>query len=380
MKRALLLCLAGCFRYSTMPNDRPDPQLRKLADAKILDMQINLHKQPGLCPGAEGKLYVNATVQWPNMKPVARSLGNDIDSLNPADFAIGGPLVEGDPRAHLHPDPDVLKSIESGFVVDVAYRPQPRFQFHQMFPPEYSCYQGSSIAGRDGNSGQGGNGGASGDTGQDGGPAGNGGPGEPGENGGRLRVYVTVVSTKFYPKLYAVLANGTFFLAPPDRQLVFSAPGGAGGPGGGGGEGGAGGNQNTDARERPDGNGGKTTVMVGSGRAGNGGAGGIGGDGGPGGNGGTVEVIYDAAYPELRGYIAMNVDGGPGGDPGAAGAGGQGGGTNADENAQSGQPGPDGSAGRAGRAGRAGHASIRAGNVSSMFRSIRGLGPAGGSR
>ena len=43
-----LVLLGACFPWSTMPNDRPDPVLRKLADAKVLDMKVNLHKQPGL--------------------------------------------------------------------------------------------------------------------------------------------------------------------------------------------------------------------------------------------------------------------------------------------------------------------------------------------
>lgn len=144
MKRlALVAVTGGCFTYSALPNDRPAPKIRTLADAKIVDMQINLHKQPGLCPGQEGKLYVNATVQWPGMKPVLRSLGNDVDSLDPASFAISGPLLTGDAEAHLHPDGDVLKSIEDGFIIDVKYKPEPRFTFHETFPPEYSCFTGS---------------------------------------------------------------------------------------------------------------------------------------------------------------------------------------------------------------------------------------------
>src|SRR5690348_13413899 len=100
MKRLVLFALAGCFGYSELPNNRPDPEIRKLADAKILDMQINLHKQPGLCPGHEGKLYVNGTVQWPGRKPVLRSIGSDVDSFAPGDFAISGPLLTGDAEAH----------------------------------------------------------------------------------------------------------------------------------------------------------------------------------------------------------------------------------------------------------------------------------------
>lgn len=374
MKRAASVCLlAGCFGYSKLPSDRPDPKLRTMADAKILDMQINLHKQPGLCPGKEGKLYVNGTVQWPNMKPVLRSLGADVDSFAPAAFEIKGPLVTGDEEAHLHPHPDVLKSIEDGFVLDVTYKPEPKFSFHQMFPPEYSCFTGSSVAGAEGAMGQGGNGGVSGSTGESGSPAGNGGPGARGGNGGRLEVFVTVVSTKFYPKLYAVIANDTFYLAPAGRRILFAAPGGPGGQGGGGGEGGHGGDQDVDSVER-----GKTTVLVGKGPAGHGAAGGSGGDGGDGGAGGVVEVTYDAAFPELRQFIEVNVDGGAAGAGGPGGPGGQGGGTQAEENAQTGQDGPDGQDGRPGRPGREGRASVRPGSVATQFRSIRGIQLLGG--
>jgi hypothetical protein len=374
MKRiALVAVTGGCFTYSALPNDRPAPKIRTLADAKIVDMQINLHKQPGLCPGQEGKLYVNATVQWPGMKPVLRSLGNDVDSLDPASFVISGPLLTGDAEAHLHPDGDVLKSIEDGFVIDVKYKPEPRFAFHQMFPPEYSCFTGSYAPGATGDGGNGGQNGASGNDGDNGEPGGPGGDGGRGGDGGTIQAYVTIVATKFYPKLYAVIANDHFYLAPADRRLVFAAPGGTGGGGGQGGAGGSGGNQATTSAERSDGNGGTKTVTVGQGAAGNGANGGNGGTGGNGGNGGTVEVTYDSSFPELRQYLATDVSGGEGGAAGGAGPGGAGGDSNADENAQRGAGGGDGASGRAGRPGRTGRANVRAGSVAAMFRSIRGI-------
>ena len=370
--------LASCFPWSTMPNDRPDPVLRKLADAKILDMKVNLHKQPGLCPGHEGKLYVNATVQWPNMKPVMRALGRDVDSFDPSKFSITGPLIRGNAEAHLFPSDDVQASDETGFETNVVYTLDPKWTFHEVFKPEYSCFTGSYAPGENGNGGNGGFNGNGGNQGENGEHGTNGGPGGRGGNGGHITAYVTIVSTKFYPKLIAVIANGTFYLAPADRELTFAAVGGQGGQGGDGGSGGNGGDQETESHDEPGDDGSTHSVSVGKGRAGNGGNGGNGGYGGDGGNGGTVEVVYDAAFPELRGMIATNVNGGEGGPGGNAGNGGAGGGSTADRNKQTGQDGQGGQGGGAGRPGGQGRANVHAGAVSSQFRNIRGIQIGGG--
>ncbi len=376
MKRAGLVGLvglAGCFEWSSLPNDRADPHLRKITEAQILDMNVNLFKQPGLCPGAEGKLYVNAKVQWPGAQPVPRSLGSDVDSLQPEAFSIKGPLIRGDAQAHLFPDPDVLKSVETGFETDIVYRPQPRFHFHEVFPPEYSCYTGWAQEGGGGGGGASGYGGSGGGQGRDGGHGEPGGRGGRGENGGRITVYVTVVSTRFYQRLLAVIANDTFFLAPADRALTFDVAGGAGGPGGTGGNGGNGGDQKVVERQEHGDNDTVTTVRVGEGRAGNGGNGASGGYGGDGGNGGTVEITYDGAFPELRDLMLTNVDGGPGGDGGAGGNGGAGGGTNAEKGAEQGGSGGNGDQGGSGHQGGRGQASIHAGSVGRRFSNMRGI-------
>jgi hypothetical protein len=382
--RAILLAAvtAGCFSYSEMPGERAAPKLRKLSEAKILSMNVNLYKQTGLCPGKEGKLYVDAMVQWPGLQPVKRTLGSDVDSLDPANFKITGPLLTSDKQAHVIPSGDVLASVETGFETDIVYTPESRFSFHQSFPPEYGCFTGWSERGESGGNGGTGGAGSGGDYGQSGLGGGQGDPGNPGAPGRRIQASVTVVSTKFYPKLYAVMVNGTFFLAPADRQLTFDAAGGAGGQGGDGGPGGPGGPQATEDIEKwVDGT--KTTVRVGRGGAGNGGNGGNGGPGGQGGNGGTVEVTYDSAFPELRNFIATNVDAGAGGNPGNPGYGGDGGGTDAEENAAQGNPGNPGGTNNAGRPGRNGSASVRAGSVGNQFRNLRGitvLGGGGGGR
>ncbi|MEO6772508.1 MAG: hypothetical protein ABI467_05725 [Kofleriaceae bacterium] len=380
MKYLLPLPLvAACFSYSPLPAERAAPVLRKLADAKILDMKVNLHEQPGLCPGHPGKLYVDATVQWPGMEPVLRALGRDVDSLDPSKFSITGPLLRGDADANLIPSDDVQASDDAGFEAKVVYTLEPRWSFHEVFKPEYSCFSGWVIPGDGGAGGSGGYSGSSGSPGESGQHGSNGGPGARGGTGGHVTAYVTIVSTKFYAKLYAVIANGTFFLAPADRELTFAAIGGPGGAGGDGGNGGNGGSQRTESRDEYDDNNNKTTVQVGKGGAGNGGNGGSGGYGGDGGGGGTVEVIYDAAFPELRGMIATDVTGGAGGPGGNGGGAGAGGGSTADRDKQIGQDGQGGQGGSEGRAGVPGRANVRGGAVTSQFRGIRGIQIAGTS-
>jgi hypothetical protein len=368
-----LLPVAGCFMYSPMPSERAAPKLRKISEAKILEMKVNLYMQQGLCPGKEGKLYANANVQWPGGKPVARSIGSDVDSLPPSGFQVTGPLIKGDANAHLFPSADVLASVDSGFEATIVYTPEPRFTFHQVFPPEYSCYVGWYSDGGTGNTGNWGNGGNNGDVGQHGTHGENGGTGGRGSNGGRVTAYVTIVGTRYYPRLLAVWANDTFFLAPANKPLEFGAAGGQGGNGGNGGDGGAGGDQPTKDVERVEDDGSKHTVRVASGRAGDGGDGGTGGRGGDGGTGGTVDVTYDSQFPELRALIRTDVHGGAGGYGGAGGNAGNGGGTNAEEGAQEGQRGQDGGNGGDGGRGSDGRASVHPGSVASRFASLRGL-------
>jgi hypothetical protein len=310
---------------------------------------------------------------------VPRSIGSDVDSLPPNGFDVKGPLLRGDANAHLFPSADVLASVESGFDATIVYTPEPRFTFQENFPPEYSCYTGWYSDGSMGSSGSSGFSGSSGGAGQHGGHGENGGTGNRGGNGGRVVAYVTIVGTKFYPKLLAVWANDNFFLAPADRPLEFGAAGGQGGNGGNGGSGGSGGDQPIKEVKRPDGSGGEKTVRVANGSAGSGGDGGGGGAGGFGGNGGTVDVTYDSRFPELASLIKTDVRGGAAGYGGAGGYGGRGGGTNAEEGAQQGQDGRNGGEGQDGSSGSPGRASVRGGNVGAKFERLRGI-TVGGSK
>lgn len=378
----MLATMTACFRYSEPPVEPPAPKLRNIAEATILDMKVSLYKQKGLCPGMQGKLYADAMVQWPGSEPVKRNIGSDVDSLQPTSFQVSGPLVKGDANAHLHPSADVLASVETGFRAKIVYAPLPKFTFDVEFPPEYTCFTGFWDNGTPGRAGLTGSGGANGDWGQNGGPAGHGTEGGFAGRGGRVSAFVTIVRTKFHPKLIAVIANNVFFLAPPDVPLTFGAVGGQGGPGGDGGQGGAGGNQATESREvwDPDANA-KVNKWFGVGGAGNGGAGGNGASGGRGGDGGTVEVIYDSRFPELARLIRTDVRGGAGGEPGAAGSGGNGGNSDAEQNAVVGAGGPAGVPGEyRGQDGRAGSQRVKAGEVFSKFAKLRGIELAGGRK
>jgi hypothetical protein len=367
------LALGGCFFYESYPTDRPAPHIRKIEEAKLLDLKVNLGDQPGLCPGQPGQLFADATVQWPGAHPVQRTIGKDVDSLAPAAFSITGSLVRGDADAHLIPDGDILKSVQAGFVVDITYTPRPTFKFHETFKPEYSCFSTYKTSGDAGGGGEEGDSGSSGSKASDGKPGKNGRNGGKGVTAGKIEAFVTEVSTPFYPKLLAVRANDTFFLAPADAPLTFAAIGGPGGRGGHGGRGGGGGDQDTYNETITTHDGGHESVSHGKGVAGNGGPGGNGGDGGDGGNGGTIHVTYDAAFPELAELVKTDVSGGAGGGAGPAGSGGSAGRGRGGKDSHEGNAGGDGSEGREGREGQDGRAQVNAGSIASKFHDLAGI-------
>lgn len=367
------LSLSGCFFYESYPNGRPAPHIRKIEEAKLLDLEVNLGEQPGLCPGQQGQLFADATVQWPGAHPVQRTIGKDVDSLAPAAFSIAGSLVRGDADAHLIPDPDIMKSVQAGFIVDITYTPHPTFKFHETFKPEYSCFSTFKVSGEAGGGGEEGDSGSSGSKASDGKPGKNGRNGGKGETAGKIEAFVTEVSTPFYPKLLAVRANDTFFLAPIDTPVTFSATGGRGGRGGHGGRGGGGGDQDTYNETITTHDGGHESVSHGKGVAGNGGPGGNGGDGGDGGNGGTIHVTYDATFPELADLVKTDVSGGAAGGAGPAGHGGSAGRGRGSKDSHDGNAGGDGSEGREGREGQVGRAQVSAGAVASKFHDLAGI-------
>lgn len=373
LKVAIALSLCGCFGWETYPDNRPAPHIRKIEEAKLLALEVNLGEQPGLCPGHPGQLFADATVQWPGAHPVPRTIGKDVDSLAPAAFSVTGPLVRGDSEAHLMPDADIMKSVEAGFVVDITYAPQPSYKFHETWKPEYSCFDGLSVTGEGGGGGEDGNSGHSGSKAADGASGTNGRGGGKGDPGGTIEAFVTEVSTPFYPKLLAVRANDTFFLAPADKPLTFAARGGKGGRGGSGGRGGEGGEQKTINVVVEKASNDHESHSEGTGTAGNGGAGGMGGDGGDGGNGGSVKVTYDSAFPELADLVKTDVGGGAAGSAGRAGSAGAAGRGRGSKNSINGKPGTEGSRGREGRDGKDGRAQVTSGSVASKFHDLAGI-------
>ena len=82
------------------------------------------------------------------MQPVLRSLGNDVDSFAPSSVLDHRPA---DPRRRRRricfPIRDVQKSIESGFETKVVYTLDPKWTFHEVFKPEYSCFTGWGVNG-----------------------------------------------------------------------------------------------------------------------------------------------------------------------------------------------------------------------------------------
>jgi hypothetical protein len=373
LKVAIAFSLCGCFGWETYPDNRPAPHIRKIEEAKLLDLKVNLGEQPGLCPGHPGQLFADATVQWPGSHPVPRTIGKDVDSLAPASFSVTGALVRGDSEAHLVPDADIMKSVEAGFVVDITYTPQPSYKFHETWKPEYSCFDGLSVTGEAGGGGEEGDSGSAGSKAADGSPGKNGRNGGKGLPGGKIEAFVTEVSTPFYPKLLAVRANDAFFLAPADKPLTFAAKGGIGGRGGRGGHGGSGGDQNTVNVVVEKASNDHESHSEGTGTAGNGGSGGTGGDGGDGGDGGSVKVTYDSAFPELANLVKTDIAGGAAGSAGSAGSGGSYGRGRGSKNSIDGKPGGEGQEGREGREGQAGRAQVSSGSVSSKFRDLAGI-------
>lgn len=194
--------------------------------------------------------------------------------------------------------------------------------------------------------------------------------GGPGEAGPEVHVALAYLETKRSGRLMLVRVQPggeqpDYYLVDPQSAgapFVIDARGGAGGRGGQGLSGidGPAGLDGYDGPGCADGTSGRDGT---DGQAG--GPGGLGGNGGQGGNGGTVQVHYDARFPELPARIQVLVEGGEAGERGPGGAGGRGGaggkgGTGvvddsaagaADCTGSSGRDGPGGSTGPGGEPG-----------------------------
>lgn len=325
---ALLLCpllfaTSGCSLLRTL-------QGRNTVDlkgAEIVRMSVDLRKQEKtICPRERVQMgvFLDAKLAgddkpqsfetWAGPPGTSRN-----GKLDFSEFAFASELGVFDDDGFFTPAKDVRASAGKEFSVKAVYRTRPdKFSFELGFKPDYACIKTAPFGGAPGATGRAGQSGKPGESGRYGGSnaggrGGNGGSGSPGGQGAdggdgpHLQAYATFVKTPYYPKLLAIRIRGErddLLLASHDTPFVVEAIGGRGGDGGPGGSGGPGG-------------GGGAGNPAGDG--GDGGRGGDGGNGGRGGHGGEVEIVFDAAFPELGDLLKANVAGGEAGRPGGAG-------------------------------------------------------------
>lgn len=362
-----------------------------LEKAEVKTMSVDIRRQQKtICPRESVQMAIFADIVLDgekNAKPLETWKGkggvNKNDKLDFADFAFHSEQGAFDRDGWFAPNPNLLATASKEFEIKSVFRRRPdKFSFTTTYKPDYSCIKEGGGGGAPGHEGAAGGEGAAGKAGQSGsssssgGEGGDGGSGTSGGQGGdgtpgpRLTVYATLVKTAFYERLVAIAIDGDnkdFLLVPEGQPITIRAQGGAGGSGGAGGHGGLGGGGGAG---NPGGRGGK------------GGQGGNGGNGGNGGPGGSIEFVYDATHPELRGVVKLDVSGGaagPAGNGGGAGSGGSGGSGISPNHtgngppppaAKSGTSGPEGSRGSngaSGRPGAEGRASATAGAVKDKF-------------
>ncbi len=358
-----------------------------LEKAEVRSMSVDVRKaQKTICPREDVQMAVFAEIALEGEKQAkpfetwqGRGGVNKNDKIDFTEFAFNSGEGQVDPDGWFKPNPNVLATVGKEFSIKTVYKRRPdKFSFTTTYKPDYACIKAAGKRGGSGSSGGSGPSGKSGAQGQSGsdksagGPGGDGGNGGPGGNGTsgqpgpKLVVAATLVKTAFYDKLVALRIVGDMddlLLVPIDHPIVLSAGGGAGGSGGNGGSGGSGGR----------GGGGNP-----GGQGGNGGAGGNGGGGGNGGPGGSIELVFDARFPEIARAIKMDVGGGPAGmagGPGSAGSAGSGG-FSQGQGAQSGRDGAAGTAGSGGQSGQPGpegRASAKAGVVQDKIGNLPGI-------
>ena len=319
------------------------------ADTKVIRLALK-NPRSAICPGEPVPLDVELDVV----------VGSDLLHLKQRRFDLDDRIFE--PRQlHLssaqgffgengsfYPDPDVTKSVQTGFVLFVRAPHGPAFAVR--FPPSYECTAAIGAAGRYGAPGRDGedaiavdpnavepDAAARGHTAQEGGAGG---------EGPHFSVYVTWVRTPDYTKLLAARSFGDvqrITLVAPGTPLDIHARGGRGGAGGRGGQGGRGLLKGTST----------------DGRAiyGDGATGGTGGTGGVGGTGGDVDIYVDERFDDLERMFNADTSGGEGGQGGQPGRGGDGGRPNdfkrgMEGSVTQGAPGAPGINGKRGRPGR----------------------------
>jgi hypothetical protein len=360
------LCLAGALALSASAltgchffNHLLGKDSVDLSKADVQSMSVDIRKErKTICPRepVQMAIFIDAILDGEKEKKsfetyTGHSEANKNDKLEFVDFAFNSELGGFDKDGWFAPNPSMLASVDKEFLIKTVYKKRPdKFSFDTKYKPDYQCIKGGGKGGEAGASGGSGSPGQSGHDGQygsdsqsggQGSAGGQGSPGADGSNGGagpHIVAFATYAKTSFYDKLVAIKIGGDlddFLLAPIDQPLVLSASGGSGGKGG------------------------------------------------SGGAGGTLELVFDARYPDLANLFKLDVSGGAGGDAGSAGNGGSGGGSGSGITPQgsqssvaSGQRGSDGSNGGSGAPGQKGpdgHGSTKAGAVADHFSGLAGV-------
>ncbi len=357
------------------------------------------------CPGGESIQLAVAVTTTDGKRLDTWNRGETRDGklpFNIFEYTTTWGQIDGDGFVRLPDDP--IAAIGRVVTVEVRVAERPDLVGTVALEPDFGCggvlgglgAQGQSgwtgDGGHDGRAGAAGNDTSDGRDGEHGSDAGDGSDGGPGGPGPRVEAAVALVDTATGQRL-AVLrtwSNGaaaTTVYDPKGRPwgvVALGGEGGRGGSGGRGGAGGAGGNGTYKSSSSSSGSGsgsgsgdGDDKPGTSGGNGGDGGRGGDGGNGGDGGDGGTIELVYDAAFPELLDTIVVDNRGGRGGEAGWAGDGGAGGtGGSGERRGYDGRPGQSGRVGARGRDGVAGpRAQIRAGDVRALFADLaeRGL-------
>jgi hypothetical protein len=380
--------LTGCHFWNRLwGKDTVD-----LAKADVQSMSVDIRKErKTICPREQVQMAVFADVVLEGEKEkksvetwAGRAGANKNDKLDFVEFAFQSDQGAFDKDGWFAPGNDLLATTDKEFEIKTVFKKQPdKFSFSTKYKPDYQCIKSGGKSGQAGNggsngpSGPAGHDGQSGSTSQSGGSGSQGGPGGPGgdgANGGpgpHLQAFATMVKTPFYDKLVAIKISGDaedVLLSPVDQPIVIRATGGSGGAGG---QGGSGGHGGSGGSGNPGGNGGS------GGQGGNGGRGGIGGPGG------SIELVFDARFPELAQSVQLDVSGGEAGPAGPAGNGGSGGSggsgqtpsgsTSSAPSGTHGTDGPGGAGGSGGQKGPDGHAKAHPGAVGDRFSGLNGI-------
>jgi hypothetical protein len=380
--------LSGCHFWNHLwGKDTVD-----LSKADVQSMSVDIRKErKTICPREQVQMAVFADVVLEGEKEkksvetwAGRGSVNKNDKLDFVEFAFQSDQGAFDKDGWFAPSNDLLATTDKEFEIKTVFKKQPdKYSFSTKYKPDYQCIKSGGKSGQAGNGGSNGPSGPSGHDGQSGstsqsggsgsqgGPGGSGGDGANGGPGPHLQAFATMVKTPFYDKLVAIKISGDaedVLLSPVDQPIVIKATGGSGGSGG---QGGSGGHGGSGGAGNPGGNGGS------GGQGGNGGRGGIGGPGG------SIELVFDARFPELAQAIQLDVSGGEAGPAGPAGNGGSGGsggsGLTPSGSASSapsgthGTDGPGGAAGSGGQKGPDGHAKAHPGQVSDRFSGLNGV-------